>query len=413
MYYTLCDASGKQYNNRGKGYRIFTLENIAFFHDDKGLHDHIFEVEIKGRLEFIHKGFFTEQATLSNPQSLFSPETYRTLDIKPQPSLVRKALLASSSLSLLDEWWFHACSDKKYFAFYLETICNNLKFPLLQFWIEKAREEGFSLHLYDIASRYTSTQLCDWFFRFGVENFDLSYCRLSIQNALRHDKTLLPLWKVYIREMSREKGTPPPPLDKILSRGVLEMFDSSLGTFHRPNYNIAEISESGSEEDLERLFSLSPCFVLTCSSLDCASKVANLSSLNFWMKKAIRYGPQFLTYDKALDWAAKGSHVQVLEFWSYAASVFCFPLHHTSVLLEHAIYNEQLDILYWWKKYSGKHLSEELVYSALKRNNLALVKFLVGLEGRKTWTLFALRIGSCSDEIVKWWYNEGKELFWQ
>ncbi|SPN79505.1 Ankyrin repeat-containing protein [Cedratvirus Zaza IHUMI] len=413
MHYTLCDVSGRQYNNRGRGYRIFELENIAFFYDDKGLHDHIFEVEVKGEVEFIHKGLYVEKAILHNPQSLLLPETYRKLFIKPRSSLIQKALLVSSSLSLLDEWWYHAYSDKKYFVSYLETICNNLKFPLLQFWIEKAQEENFSLYLYGIASRYTSTQLCDWFFRYGIENFDLCYCRLSIQNALRNDKTLLPLWKIYVREMSKEKGTPPPPLDKVLSKGVLEMFDSNLGSFFSPNYSIAEISKQGSEEDLERLFISSPCFLLTFASLDAASEVANLSTLNFWMKKAVRYGPEFLTYNKALDLAASGGHLQVLEFWSYASALFSFPLRHTSALLQHAIEVERLDILFWWKKYSGKHLSEKLVYASLRKNNLALVKFMVALEERKTWTLFGLRINSCSDEIVQWWQGEGKELFWQ
>lgn len=410
MYYALCDASGKQYNNRGRGYRIFLLENINSFYDDKGLHDHIFEVEIQGEVEFIAKGLYVEKALLRNAQSLLSPETYKTLGIKPLPSLVQKALLSSSSLSLLDEFWYLACSDKKYFSFYLETICNNLKFPLLQFWIEKAREEGFALYLYGIASRYTSPQLCDWFFRYGIENFDLCYCRLSIHNALRYEKTLLPLWKIYIRELSKSKGTPPPPLDKVISKGVLEMFDSSLGSFFSPNYDIAEISASGREEDLERLFSSAPCFVLTSASLDRASAANNLSTLNFWIKKALRYGPEFLSYDKALDLT---SHLQVLEFWSYALTLFSLPLHHSSLLLERAIEKEQLDILYWWKRYSGKHLSEKLVYASLRKNNLALVKFMVSLPERKSWTFFSLRINSCSEEIVEWWVEQGKELFWR
>lgn len=410
MYYALCDASGKQYNNRGRGYRIFTLENISFFYDNQGLHDHIFEVEIQSKSEFIPKGLYVEKAALHNPQSLLSPETYKTLGIKPCSLLIQKALLSSSSLSLLDEFWYTAYSDKKFFTFYLDTICTNLKFPLLQFWIEKAREEGFTLHLYGIASRYSSAQLCDWFFRYGIENFDLCYCRLSIYNALRHDKTLLPLWKIYIREMCKTKGSPPPPLDNVLSKGVLEMFDSSLGSFLSPNYNIAEVSRDGSEADLERLFSSSPCFVLTSASLDQASATANLSTLNFWMKKAVRYGPEFLVYDKALDLAP---NVQVLEFWSYAAALFSFPLRHTFILLERAINEQRLDILFWWKRYSGKHLTENLVYSSLRKNNLVLIKFMVGLKERKSWTLFGLRINSCSDEIVQWWNEQGKELFWQ
>lgn len=410
MYYALCDASGKQYNNRGTGYRIFILDNITFFYDNQGLHDHIFEVQVTGKAEFIPKGLYVQEATLCNPQSLLSPETYKTLGIKPCTSLIQKALLSSTSLSLLDEFWYTAYSDKKFFTFYLDTICTNLRFSLLQFWIEKAREEGFTLHLYGIASRYTSAPLCDWFFRYGIENFDLCYCRLSICNALRHDKTLLPLWKIYIREMCKAKGSPPPPLDKVLKVGLLTMFDSALGSFFSPNYNIVDVSRDGSEADLERLFSSSPCFVLTSASLDQASAVANFSTLNFWMKKALRYGPEFLVYDKALDLA---TDIRVLEFWSYAAALFSFSLRHTSTLLEHAIQEQRLDILFWWKRYSGKHLNENLVYSSLRKNNLDLIKFMVGLKERRNWTLFGLRINSCSDDIVEWWKGEGKELFWQ
>lgn len=421
--YAVCDAYGRQYHHTRPGLYISTRENIPYFYDLKGLCEFVSRVEVppENTLEPIRNGYYTEKAVLKEGKSLLYPQTYYDLEIKPHPNIVKKSILVHldrEDVNILCQWWRYARNDKDFFRNYIDLACSRHKFQVLRFWTETAREENFSLQLWGIAEKYRSSPLTDWFFRLGVETQDYAYCRLGIEQALVHDKGLLDTWRDYILDLVKSPsyvGEVPDKIKRVVEKSnILFMFGKDYGDYRKPNYNIVDVSAEGKEEDLEKIFQDAACFRFTYAALDKASEKGNMSSLSFWMKKALRYGKEFLPYWEALDLAAFKGEIEVLHFWSYASALFSFPLSHTQAFLRYAVLQGRVDILRWWEKYSGKCLDKSLVYLAVKQDKVEVLKFFVslGYGHRKHWTEFGrLLLRCCSDPTKKWWLEQGQRDF--
>lgn len=411
--YAICDKHGEQHNGK-IGYYVYPLSEISSAYDRKEIHTYIFEVSFTKRTacEKLVSGCYVYPIKLSKGKSLLLPETYTILEITPPLFLIKKSLLniEEENLVVLDNWWKYAISDRKFFFEYLEAVCLNKKFNILNFWVEKARENNFYLHLWSIAGVYTSEELCSWFFYYGLENYDLAYCRLSIRNALQHNNKLLIVWRNYIIEKSKQVEEIPDFVKRIMEKDLSFMFfgDYSVSTKDK----IFFLVKSGNVEELERLFFNSANFSWDYRALDFASEEGNLEILNFFAQKAIRYGSSFLCYHKALDLAAFRGHLDVLDFWSNICKLFDLPVKHTSDLIKYAVFQERMDVLYWWKENSAKYLNSEIIYLVMRKNQIDILKLFFELpkEIKRTWSGIEQRM-RYSNKLKEWWEGEGRELF--
>ena len=401
--YAFADLSKRQYRGR-TGYYIYPLSKIDKHYDKRGLEDHIYRVELNEQttLTFVEDGYYAENVTLKDGKSLYSISTYEELDLTPSDSIVKQALLYSLQKDddkLISPWFHYALEDKEFLYSYLETACTQEKFSCLNLLVYEACVKNFTIYLWPWAERYFSSNLTDWFFRYGIEYYHLPFCRLAIQNAINKDETLLDEWTEYIKELvlTRSEKDLPLCIQRVIDGGVKELFSSDFGDYFSPNYQISKLNA----KELELAFQEAKCFSWNYSVLDEASFRGDISVLNFWLKKAIKYGKNFLPFSRALDNAAFKGNLEVLEFWSYASAVFKFPLTHTEKLLLYAILQKRVDVLYWWKKYSNKFLTKELVYELIKQNDLPMIKFLKGLN--RTWPDMERKILFCSEEIVEYW----------
>lgn len=417
--YTLADSQKRQYRGKQDGYYIYPLEKIDKHYDKRTLEDYIYPVRLskESKLEKVVDGYYAENILLEEGLSLCDYSTYEKLDLTPTSFFVKKALLLSlqsDQIETLSHWFKYSLEEREFFNSFLKEACSGERLKTLSYLVKRCREEKVSLHLWGEADKYYSSNLTDWFFCYGIEEHDLAYSRLAIRNALIKDPSLLEKWKEYIIKLVEERTSwnveLPLCIQRVLQGGVEDLFSEEFGTYFSPNYELEKLTV----EQLELVFQEARCFSFNSSLLDKASLRGDLAYLNFFLKKAVKYGPLFLPYSSALDNAAFKGDLAVLEFWSYAATLFNLPLNHSSRLLRYAFLQKRVDILHWWKKYSGKSLTLELVYLAIREDSLPLLKFLVGLDYsyRKNWLDFGRRVLSfCNEEIKEWWLQEGQREF--
>nr|WIL05457.1 hypothetical protein pmam_418 [Pithovirus mammoth] len=428
--WTVCDKNGKQYNG-GRGFYVFKPEFLNSFYDSRGLEEFVCRVRLPSldpsfQILCKREGWFLVNKVEYEGEklSLLRPETYFLLNAKPHPKFIQKALIShaanpSDDVSILDNWWKEVYSDKGFFSSYLDFCFQQEKISVLNFWAEKCWEENLPLHLWQRVQNFcrNSPILLDWIFKFGISHCDFTYCRIALRQAISKDPCqLLQKWKTDLFELCKVQSQPfPPPVSRALKTGnVRNFFTYQYGGFNSMNFDLNSVSAFGKASDLELVFNEAAYFEFSALTLDKTSEEGNISCLKWWVRKAQRYGPQFLPYSKALDLAASRGHLEILNIWLQASKKLGFELRYSSNLCFYAAIQSRLDILDWWKEAGCLHLPNSIFPILVRASKIDVLKWFSRLERSKRSSIdFASldRMLSGSFELKQWWFLEGRSRF--